>query len=134
MDEAYELGPDGIPTVIDCSGFVNWCFSYTGIRPYADMDCKPLWESDTFTRLLEKQTGEKGSDFLLRCLGQLQPGDLLFNRSSSGNHVMIFLFAGPETLYVLHSRADVGVRAEALRISESISYVRNLYGVMRHLP
>ncbi len=135
VDAAYDLGPDGIPTRIDCSGFVNWCFRYSGILTYEDMDCKAIWNSDTFTRLDEKRSVESGSEFLLRSLEKLKPGDLFYNHNSTtGDHMMIFLGADKRYLYVLHCRVGPGVRAEAVPISEDSSYIRKIRGIMRYEP
>lgn len=135
VDEAYVLGADGIPTVIDCSGIVNWVFRYTGLRPYEDMDCAPLWASGIFPHVFERSAGENGLAFFLRCQEQLLPGDLLLLHSAnSGYHIMIYLGATASELYVFHARAGKGVCAEAIPISESSGYITKQIGVMRHIP
>ena len=135
VDEAYELDEDGIPTAIDCSGLVNWVFTRTGFRPYDDMDCWPLWNSEVFSRAAAKRSGESGCAFFVRCQKKLKPGDLLFSRrSASRNHVMIYLGSTDRTVYVLESVAGKGVCFDSIPIDESAYYLKYLYGVKRYNP
>lgn len=132
---SYQLGPDGIPTLIDCSGIVNWVFSFSGIYPYPDLDSRPLWESDYFTRVDEKQSGESGFAFYNRVAGSLKRGDLMFCGSSNADyHVMVFLGANADYLFVYHSTSLTGTCVQALPYSSSTKYLAILYGVKRYIP
>lgn len=132
---AYELGPDGIPTLIDCSGIVNWVFSFSGLYPYPDLDSRPLWESDYFTRIAEKKSGESGFAFYNRLAASLRRGDLMFCGSSSSDyHMMIFLGANASQVFVFHCTARNGTCFQALPYRSDTKYLAILYGVKRLIP
>lgn len=134
VDEVYELGSDGIPVRIDCSGFVNWMFTYTGIHPYNDMDCADLWASNTFTKQYQKYSSENGYTFMKRVRYSLQPGDMLLSKSQNGNHIMVFLANSANYVYVIQCRSGKGVVVEAIPFNSSSYYIKSLYGVLRYIP
>ena len=133
-DGSYQLGEDGIPTVIDCSGYVNWMFTASGLHPYDDLECRPLWDSDVSTRVDARGDRETGAQFYARIRGRLKPGDLLLvhRDKNSGFHVMVFIRATKDGAYVLQSLDFQGVDY-ALFQNDSY-YLSNLYGVMRFEP
>lgn len=134
VDGAYELGSDGIPVRIDCSGFVNWMYTYTEIHPYGDLCCADLWASNTFTKVFQKKSGENGYTFMKRVRYSLQPGDMLLSRSQYGNHIMVFLGNSENSIYVIQCRSGFGVVVESIPFNSSSYYIINLYGVLRCIP
>lgn len=133
-DGAYELGADGIPTVIDCSGFVNWMFTRSGLHPYHDLECKPLWNSDVFVRICGRKSTETGAEFLARVKTTLKFGDLLIihEKHGSGYHIMVYLGPTEEGAYLLHSVANHGVIYACYKDTDY--YMKYLYGVLRFQP
>ncbi len=140
VDYAYELGPDGIPTKIDCSGILEWAFCWSGIYNVPDLESWQLWDSDHFIRVFTRNTGsggftETGYTFINRVRSGMQPGDLIFcGFNESTYHVMMYLGSDSSKVYVFHSRAGVGVCVEALPNTVSSYYLKNIYGVKRHIP
>ena len=134
VDGAYELGPDGIPAVIDCSGYVNWMFTSSGLHPYDDLECKPLWNSDVFVRLDARGYNETGLEFLTRVKSALKLGDLLVihEKPGSGYHIMVYLGASRDGSYLLHSVAKHGVIYACYKDADY--YMKHLYGVLRFEP
>jgi hypothetical protein len=133
VDDAYELGEDGIPTVIDCSGYVNWMFTYSGFRPYEDLVCKTLWNSETFEHVLDRGKYEEGADYLARISDELKPGDLLLDHDpESGWHIMVYLELRDEGLLVLHSVSGLGVTYSLF--PPGSGYIKRLHGVLRYTP
>lgn len=134
VDEAYELDADGIPTVIDCSGYVNWMFTSSGLHPYDDLDCRPLWDSDVFTRLDERGDRETGEQFYARIKGRLKLGDLLLVHENiySGYHIMVYIGPAGDGAWVLQSLDYTGV--DYFNFPADSYYLKNLYGVLRYNP
>ena len=137
---AYELGPDGIPTLIDCSGIQEWAFSYSGIYELPNLESWQLWGSEHFTRVFERASNgktytESGYAFINRIRGELQPGDLIFCGVSERNHhMMMYLGSDDSYVYVFQSRQAMGVCVEALPNTELSYYLKNAFGVKRHIP
>lgn len=140
VNYAYDLGSDGIPIRIDCSGLLEWAFSYSGIHQTPDLESWQLWQSDHFTRVFTRNASaggftETGWAFLNRVRSGLQPGDLIFCGFDESNyHVMMYLGSDASNVYVFHSRNGQGVRVEALLNTASSYYLKNIYGIKRHIP
>lgn len=134
VDEAYELGNNGLPIRIDCSGFVNWLFTYTGICVYDDLCCWDLWNSNVFSKILEKNTAENGYSFIKRVQQNLQPGDMLLSRNQYGNHIMVYIGSTASEVYVIQCRSGKGVAVESLSLSANSYYIVPIYGVLRYIP
>lgn len=137
---AYELGPDGIPTEIDCSGIQEWTYTYSGIYKAPNLDCAQLWASDHFTRIFTragtaKAYSETGWAFINRIRRELRPGDLIFcGLGDTRHHMMMYLSSDASYVYVFHSRSGVGVCVEAIPNTDLSYYLKNAYGVKRHIP
>lgn len=141
VDHAYDIGPDGIPTTIDCSGILEWAFNYTGIYAAPDLESIDLWNSDHFTCVFTRKTDaggnftETGYEFINRVRGSLRPGDMIFcGYSSSTYHVMMYLGSDASYVYVFHSRAAVNACVEKIPNTVGSYYLSNIYGVKRHIP
>ena len=110
-------------------------FSYSGIYPYADLNSRPLWESGHFTRIGERSSEEGGFAFYNRIASALKLGDLMFCGSHEGNdHVMVFLGADADEIFVFHSISDVNACIASLPYGEDTRLLKLLYGVKRHIP
>ena len=140
VNYAYEIGPDGLPTRIDCSGILEWAFCYSGIYQAPDLESWQLWASDHFTRVYARKSGsngytETGYTFINRVRANLQPGDLIFCGFNESNyHIMMYLGSDASKVCVFHSRDGVGVCVEALPNRSDSYYLSNIYGIKRHIP
>lgn len=141
QDHAYDIGSNGIPTLIDCSGIVEWAFTYAGIHQTPDLESYQLWASNHFTRVFARKTNssggytETGYQFINRVKGSMMPGDMIFcGQNSSNYHMMVYLDADASYVYVFHSRSGVGACVEKIPNTSNSYYLSNIYGVKRYIP
>ena len=141
VDHAYDIGANGIPVRIDCSGIIEWAFNYSGIYAAPDLESIDLWRSSHFTRVFTRKTNssgtytETGYQFINRVRGSMMPGDMIFcGQNSSNYHMMMYLGSNSSYVYVFHSRGGVNACVEKIPNTSDSYYLSNIYGIKRHIP
>lgn len=145
QDHAYQIGSDGIPTLIDCSGILEWAFCYSGLMYVPDLESIDLWNSAYFDVVASKPNSKTGYRFIndLITTGSLNVGDMIFCGNSSNHycrHMMMYLGRKGGSIIVLHSTGGVsasgetGFKIEAIPNVEGSWYLLGIYGVKRFNP
>lgn len=140
QNHAYEIGSDGIPLKIDCSGIIEWAFCASGIYNVPDLESFELWASNHFTRTATREASggsyaETGYQFINRVRSDMQPGDMIFCGFNDSNyHMMVYIGASSSYLYVFHSRLSKDACVERIPNTPDSYYLRNIYGIKRYIP
>ena len=109
-------------------------FTRSGLHPYNDLECKPLWDSDVFRRVDARGYNKTGEQFWARMKNKLKPGDLLLVHwdKYSGYHIMGYICPEGDGVCALQSLDYQGV--DYYRFEADSYYLQNLYGVLRFCP